>query len=63
MNLLTKLYDQILLEKKKKKKASKHKWNPKKHYRNSTYAFVPQAGIEGFGGGDVGGMIGGADGG
>ena len=48
MNVLKKLYDEILLEKKKKRKKNKsHKWNPKKYYRNSTYAFVPHSGFDG----------------
>jgi hypothetical protein len=58
-NSFQRLYDEILLEKKRKKKKS-HKWNPKKYYRNSTYAFVPHSGFDGpadagdGGGGDGG---------
>jgi len=51
------VFEQLLLEK-KKKKHSKNRWKPKKYYRNSTYAFYPHGGIGsvgGDGGGDGGG--------
>lgn len=65
MKMFKKIFEDILLEKKKRK--SKNKWNPKKYYKNSTYGFYPYAGI-GHGhdvGGDIAGVggEGGGDGG
>lgn len=64
MNILETLYNEIIFEGRKTRRGSskskKHKWNPKKYYKNSTYAFVPHGGIKGFSGGDTAGMIAGA---